>query len=196
MYVYNRALRADWPRARFYFLPYQLFPWFHLACSHSSSCSSSSSSSLVLLKAFQQQRALTFSESCIWPGFCCWPQVSLYDSLFWYADIVVILKCFKVPCHAPTPSPAGCVVCGASPPRALWQFGEMITCVQPNVNPFVYNNYGCYCGFSGSGSPKDQIDQYVSNISTVTMTTTIITTTLPVYIVKMVVYYSTKTTGF
>ncbi|KAM9475927.1 acidic phospholipase A2 1-like [Clarias gariepinus] len=35
----------------------------------------------------------------------------------------------------------------------------MITCTQPKVNPFIYNNYGCYCGFSGSGSPRDQIDQ-------------------------------------
>ncbi|GAA6083302.1 phospholipase A2 [Tachysurus ichikawai] len=52
-----------------------------------------------------------------------------------------------------------CVVCGEFQPRALWQFGKMITCVQPNVDPFIYNNYGCYCGFSGSGSPIDQIDQ-------------------------------------
>lgn len=74
--------------------------------------------------------------------------------------------------------PAVCVVCGDSPPRALWQFGQMITCVQPKVNPFVYNNYGCYCGFSGSGSPKDHIDQYVLNIPTVTITPNITTTIL------------------
>ncbi|KAF7694821.1 phospholipase A2 [Silurus meridionalis] len=51
------------------------------------------------------------------------------------------------------------VACAETPPRALWQFGNMITCMQPGVNPLIYNNYGCYCGFSGSGSPIDQIDQ-------------------------------------
>ncbi|XP_062855490.1 phospholipase A2 [Trichomycterus rosablanca] len=52
-----------------------------------------------------------------------------------------------------------CVAQGGHVPRALWQFGRMINCVQPSVNPLKYNNYGCYCGLSGSGDPKDQLDQ-------------------------------------
>ncbi|XP_053359100.1 acidic phospholipase A2 CM-II-like [Clarias gariepinus] len=52
-----------------------------------------------------------------------------------------------------------CMVCGEIVPRILWQVSEMIVCTQPNVNPFIYSNYGCYCGFSGSGSPKDPTDQ-------------------------------------
>ncbi|KAG9354682.1 hypothetical protein JZ751_001395 [Albula glossodonta] len=48
---------------------------------------------------------------------------------------------------------------GAVVPRALWQFGMMIQCTQPGVNPFIYNNYGCWCGFGGSGTPRDNIDR-------------------------------------
>ncbi|XP_034025576.1 phospholipase A2 [Thalassophryne amazonica] len=43
-------------------------------------------------------------------------------------------------------------------PRDLVQFGKMIVCTQPNVNPMIYNNYGCWCGFGGSGSPLDTLD--------------------------------------
>lgn len=74
--------------------------------------------------------------------------------------------------------PAVCVACGGTPPRALWQFGNMISCLQPHLNPLVYNNYGCYCGFSGSGSPKDQIDQYVLHSPSVTIATNITPTSL------------------
>ncbi|KAG7480598.1 hypothetical protein MATL_G00057930 [Megalops atlanticus] len=48
---------------------------------------------------------------------------------------------------------------GATVPHALWQFGRMIQCAQPGVNPFIYNNYGCWCGFGGSGDPKDEVDR-------------------------------------
>ncbi|XP_053360653.1 phospholipase A2-like [Clarias gariepinus] len=52
-----------------------------------------------------------------------------------------------------------CVACGETFLPRQWQFSELITCTQPKVNPSIYNDYGCYCGFSASGSPKDQIDQ-------------------------------------
>ncbi|MEQ2188811.1 hypothetical protein GOODEAATRI_018732, partial [Goodea atripinnis] len=29
---------------------------------------------------------------------------------------------------------------------AVWQFGKMISCAQPGVNPLAYNEYGCWCG--------------------------------------------------
>ncbi|XP_061585791.1 phospholipase A2 [Cololabis saira] len=51
-----------------------------------------------------------------------------------------------------------CVVSGATPPRALWQFGKMISCAQPGVNPLKYNDYGCWCGFGGRGTPVDEVD--------------------------------------
>ncbi|MBN3311811.1 PA21B Phospholipase, partial [Atractosteus spatula] len=43
-------------------------------------------------------------------------------------------------------------------PLALWQFGEMIKCTQPGRNPLDYNQYGCWCGFGGTGTPLDQVD--------------------------------------
>ncbi|KAJ7994106.1 hypothetical protein DPEC_G00262480 [Dallia pectoralis] len=48
---------------------------------------------------------------------------------------------------------------GTSLPRALWQFSEMIKCAQPGVNPLAYSDYGCWCGFGGTGTPKDQVDR-------------------------------------
>ncbi|XP_027133308.1 phospholipase A2 [Larimichthys crocea] len=50
-------------------------------------------------------------------------------------------------------------VSGTLLPRALWQFGTMIQCAQPGVNPFLYNNYGCWCGFGGKGTPLDDLDR-------------------------------------
>ncbi|XP_030273035.1 phospholipase A2 isoform X2 [Sparus aurata] len=51
-----------------------------------------------------------------------------------------------------------CMVSGAMLPRALWQFGSMIQCAQPGVNPLLYNDYGCWCGFGGTGTPLDDLD--------------------------------------
>uniref|UniRef100_A0A671UB23 Phospholipase A2 n=1 Tax=Sparus aurata TaxID=8175 RepID=A0A671UB23_SPAAU len=51
-----------------------------------------------------------------------------------------------------------CVVSGQRGSRAFWQFGNMIRCVQPGVNPFKYNNYGSYCGLRRRGTPVDEVD--------------------------------------
>ncbi|XP_037537161.1 phospholipase A2, minor isoenzyme-like [Nematolebias whitei] len=52
-----------------------------------------------------------------------------------------------------------CVVGGATVPKAMWQFGKMMKCAQPDVNPLAYNNYGCWCGFGGTGTPVDEVDE-------------------------------------
>ncbi|XP_073322379.1 phospholipase A2-like [Pagrus major] len=52
-----------------------------------------------------------------------------------------------------------CTVGGQNTSRAVWQFGYMINCVQPDVNPLKYNNYGCYCGYGGKGTPVDDLDR-------------------------------------
>ncbi|XP_041643408.1 phospholipase A2, minor isoenzyme-like [Cheilinus undulatus] len=52
-----------------------------------------------------------------------------------------------------------CVASGSLLPRALWQFGTMIECAQPGTSAFEYNNYGCWCGFGGSGTPLDEVDE-------------------------------------
>ncbi|XP_056144855.1 phospholipase A2 [Lampris incognitus] len=52
-----------------------------------------------------------------------------------------------------------CMASGAMFPQALWQFGKMMLCTQPAVNPLIYNDYGCWCGFGGSGAPVDEVDE-------------------------------------
>ncbi|KAM8865683.1 phospholipase A2-like [Synchiropus picturatus] len=53
---------------------------------------------------------------------------------------------------------SACLASGALLPRAVWQFGGMIQCVQPGVSPLKYNDYGCWCGLGGSGTPVDDLD--------------------------------------
>jgi len=54
---------------------------------------------------------------------------------------------------------SACVASGAHLSKALWQFGNMIICVQPGVNPLAYNEYGCWCGLGGKGTPMDDVDK-------------------------------------
>ncbi|XP_028270169.1 phospholipase A2, minor isoenzyme-like [Parambassis ranga] len=54
---------------------------------------------------------------------------------------------------------SACMVSGALMPMAIWQFGKMIQCTQPGVNPLKYNDYGCWCGLGGQGTPKDDLDR-------------------------------------
>ncbi|KAM9858182.1 phospholipase A2-like [Aulostomus maculatus] len=51
-----------------------------------------------------------------------------------------------------------CMVGAARLPKALWQFAETIQCAQPGVKPLDYNDYGCWCGFGGKGTPLDAVD--------------------------------------
>ncbi|XP_062890154.1 phospholipase A2-like [Mobula hypostoma] len=44
--------------------------------------------------------------------------------------------------------------------RNLIQFGELIKCANPSItSPLQFNNYGCYCGTGGSGTPVDDLDR-------------------------------------
>ncbi|XP_031426643.1 phospholipase A2, minor isoenzyme-like [Clupea harengus] len=46
------------------------------------------------------------------------------------------------------------------PDRNLIQFREMIKCTLPNSNPLLdFNDYGCFCGLGGEGTPVDQLDR-------------------------------------
>uniref|UniRef100_A0A671U5P3 Phospholipase A2 n=1 Tax=Sparus aurata TaxID=8175 RepID=A0A671U5P3_SPAAU len=54
---------------------------------------------------------------------------------------------------------AACTGSGEERFGSVLDFKNIIGCVQPGVNPFKYNNYGCYCSFGGHGTPVDEVDQ-------------------------------------
>lgn len=55
---------------------------------------------------------------------------------------------------------AVCAAEGGISTRAVWQFRNMIKCTMPESDPLKdYNNYGCYCGLGGSGTPVDELDK-------------------------------------
>lgn len=69
-------------------------------------------------------------------------------------DIIVFIDVFISFCVL--------VSCASASPynRALWQFHSLIKCAIPNSAPLAeYNNYGCYCGLGGGGTPKDTLDR-------------------------------------
>ncbi|XP_076010380.1 phospholipase A2, minor isoenzyme-like [Genypterus blacodes] len=44
--------------------------------------------------------------------------------------------------------------------RALWDFSNMISCTVPGPIPVIrFGDYGCYCGYGGSGRPVDALDR-------------------------------------
>ncbi|XP_069820187.1 phospholipase A2, minor isoenzyme-like [Dendropsophus ebraccatus] len=50
--------------------------------------------------------------------------------------------------------------CASPPSRALWNFHSLIKCAIPNSSPLKeFNNYGCYCGLGGKGTPIDTLDR-------------------------------------
>ncbi|XP_078523795.1 phospholipase A2, minor isoenzyme-like [Lissotriton helveticus] len=49
---------------------------------------------------------------------------------------------------------------GAPDMKALWNFRSMIKCAIPSSDPLLdYNDYGCYCGLGGEGTPLDALDR-------------------------------------
>ncbi|XP_078522351.1 phospholipase A2, minor isoenzyme-like [Lissotriton helveticus] len=49
---------------------------------------------------------------------------------------------------------------GAPDMNSLFNFRSMIKCAIPSSNPLLdYNNYGCFCGYGGSGTPLDDLDR-------------------------------------
>uniref|UniRef100_R4FJB5 PLA2-Aca-45 n=1 Tax=Acanthophis wellsi TaxID=239747 RepID=R4FJB5_9SAUR len=45
-------------------------------------------------------------------------------------------------------------------PLNLYQFGGMIKCANKGTRSWLsYVNYGCYCGWGGSGKPVDELDR-------------------------------------
>ncbi|XP_053267928.1 phospholipase A2-like isoform X2 [Pleuronectes platessa] len=45
-------------------------------------------------------------------------------------------------------------------PRALNQFRKGIQCLVPDSSSVLdYVDYGCYCGYGGSGTPVDELDR-------------------------------------
>ncbi|XP_073322540.1 phospholipase A2-like [Pagrus major] len=54
---------------------------------------------------------------------------------------------------------AACTVSDRGGGRSLWDFKNLINCVQPHVNFHKYIDYGCYCGYGGKGTPVDDLDR-------------------------------------
>ncbi|XP_073510265.1 phospholipase A2 [Phyllobates terribilis] len=55
---------------------------------------------------------------------------------------------------------AASCACASPYNRALWNFHSLIKCAIPNSAPLKeFNNYGCYCGLGGHGTPKDTLDR-------------------------------------
>ncbi|XP_067911713.1 phospholipase A2 [Heterodontus francisci] len=49
-------------------------------------------------------------------------------------------------------------------PYAIWQFRKMILCVLPDSSPIQdFNDYGCNCGFGGTGKYVDEVDKCCLN---------------------------------
>ncbi|XP_004611133.2 phospholipase A2-like [Sorex araneus] len=49
---------------------------------------------------------------------------------------------------------------GEDSTKAVWQFRKMIKCVLPDSWPLLeYNDYGCFCGLGGYGTPVDELDK-------------------------------------
>ncbi|XP_048412230.1 phospholipase A2-like [Stegostoma tigrinum] len=72
-------------------------------------------------------------------------------------------KLYKYSCSSSTIT-CGPVASANISPRAIWQFRKMIKCVIPDSSPILdYNNYGCNCGFGGSGKYVDELDKCCLN---------------------------------
>ncbi|XP_053555775.1 LOW QUALITY PROTEIN: phospholipase A2 [Bombina bombina] len=70
-------------------------------------------------------------------------------SLFTYLNLLILYFLLTVAFASASPHS-----------RALWQFNNLIKCTIPTSEPLRdYNNYGCYCGLGGSGTPKDALDR-------------------------------------
>uniref|UniRef100_A0A8C5MLR6 Phospholipase A2 n=1 Tax=Leptobrachium leishanense TaxID=445787 RepID=A0A8C5MLR6_9ANUR len=69
---------------------------------------------------------------------------------------ISLLSILSAPCVL---SSSVLVVSGRQNQRNLLQFRQIIKCTNPHSKPLEqYNQYGCYCGFGGTGTPVDELD--------------------------------------